>query len=116
MWLRLAGRSGLRGCRDGGQPHIRGLGTPRPWFRRTSAVYSRARPLGWRLLMGTPRTGCARCRGGSGRLASRNGMSIGVQREALILRVVGGVCFCGTEAACVRGSPVGMDAGGTRSG
>ncbi len=37
--------------------HMRGLVTPRPWFRRTSAVYSRAQPAGGRLLMGTPRTG-----------------------------------------------------------
>src|SRR5665648_212506 len=32
MWLRLAGRSERPRVRDGGDAHIRGLGTPRPWF------------------------------------------------------------------------------------
>jgi hypothetical protein len=50
------------------------------------------------------------------RLASRNGLSIVGQSEALILLGVVVVCFCGMGVACVRGSPAGMDAGGAESG
>jgi hypothetical protein len=82
-----------------------------------------ARPLSilergrlWRLLMGTPRTG-VRDAGEPGpprqpqRVVDRS-----CQSEALILLALVDLCFCGTEEACVRGSPAGMDAGGMRSG
>ena len=54
--------------------------------------------------------------GSPGRLASRNGCRSDGQSEALILLVVVDLGFCGTEEACVRGSPAGTDAGGMRSG
>ena len=53
--------------------------------------------------------------GCSGRLASRNGSVQGGQRELVsLLRVF--FLLPGLEAACVRASPVGRDAGGTTSG
>ena len=88
MWLRLAGRSGRPRVRDVGHAHIRGLGTPRPWFvARPLSKVERARPGAG--AQATNRGVVCASRDRSGRLASGNGLW-GFQRELVsLLRVVG---------------------------
>ena len=81
---------------------------------RPLSILERGRRGG--LLMGTPRTGVRDA--GEARAASPAATDVdrGGQSEALILLVVVDLGFCGTEEACVRGSPAGTDAGGMGSG
>jgi hypothetical protein len=114
LWLRLAGRSGRPRVRDGGHAHIRGLGTPRPWFvARPPSKVERGARLG--VAQATFRGVVVR-EAGDARAASLAATGCEFQRELVSLLRVVGVCLCGSEAVCVRGSPAGMDAGGTGSG
>jgi hypothetical protein len=80
MWLRLAGRSERPRVRDVGHAHIRGLGTPRPWFvaRPPSKV---ERAAGGRCSGDISRSCCAR--GRDARAASPAATGWLVQRRYL---------------------------------
>ena len=93
-------------------------GCPKTFVRRTSAVYCRARPPGWGGCSGDgSRSCCARAgRLGAASPAARKVSNGRCQRELVILRRVVFVCFGGSGVLCVRGSPAGMDVGGTGSG
>jgi hypothetical protein len=116
MWLRLAGRSGRPRMSRRWSASYAGAGYPKTLVSSHvrclfSSAAARVGGCSWArrgLVCAMP--------GSSGRLASRDGCRSGVQSEALILLVVVDLGFCGTEEACVRGSPAGMDAGGMRSG
>ncbi len=88
--------------------------TPRPWFRRIVRCLKSSAAAGAGAHR-RPADGCARCREARAASPAATGCrSLGCQREVLILLAL--LCFCGTGVACVRGSPAGVDAGGTRSG
>ncbi len=91
---------------------MRGLGTPRPWFRRTSAVYSRARPPGTGGCSWARRGLVCAMPGSSGRLASRNGDVEGLHDFAFS-GVADPPVLVRVGVVCVRVSPAGTDAGGT---
>ena len=123
VWLGVAvvwcgcgwrGGPGVRGFATFGHAHIRGLGSPRPWFvARPLSKVERGRPGAG--AQATNRGLVCASRGGSGRLASRNGCGESQRELVSLLRVVV-ECFGGSGAVCVRGSPAGRDAGGAGSG
>jgi len=87
-----------------------GAGYPKTLFSSHVRCLKSSAARRARVLMGVPRTGCARCREARAASSAATGCR-------LLFQVMARSCLCGTERVCARGRPPGMDdAGGTGPG